>query len=61
MQHQGSHEQRVAALGRYFNSGCPALDGSPRRLDTTEFMRPGHNPERAILWRAVVDVNSHGQ
>jgi len=61
MQHQRSHEQRIAALGRYFNSGCPPDNSSPRRLDTSEFVRPGHNPVRAILWRAMVYVTSQGR
>jgi|GEM_PF-5412201 len=61
MQYQGSHKQRIAAIGRYFNPCFPPSKRSPRRFDTSELMRAGHDPEWAVLGRTVVHVDPDGQ
>lgn len=59
MKDQGSHEQRISALGGYCDSCAPTRKRCLRRLDTSEFMRPGYEPERAVPWSAVIHVDSH--
>jgi len=38
MQHQRSHQQRVAALGRHYKPCRPSRNRCLRRINTPEFM-----------------------